>query len=138
MFAWRSIGNSNYNAGQFSLRHRSGGLEFDLNYTYSKSIDEGSNAERISEFEGFGFGSQIINSWFPQQNRAVSDFDTTQIVNANWVYQLPFGRGKHFGSGMGRVANCCVWRLDRVRPLALVHRISVLPIQPGMGHQLST
>jgi hypothetical protein len=105
LFAWRSVGNSNYNAGQFSLRHRSGGLAFDLNYTYSKSIDEGSNAERINEFEGSGFGSQIINSWFPQQNRAVSDFDTTHIVNANFVYQLPFGRGKRYGAGMGRFAN---------------------------------
>jgi len=105
LFAWRSVGNSNYNAGQFSLRHRSGGLEFDINYTYSKSIDAGSNAERINEFEGFGFGSQIINSWFPGQNRAVSDFDTTHIVNANWVYQLPFGRGKRFGSSMGKVSN---------------------------------
>jgi Carboxypeptidase regulatory-like domain len=105
LFAWRSIGNSAYNAGQFSLRHRANGLEFDLNYTLSKSIDMGSNAERISEFEGFGLGSQIINSWFPGQNRAVSDFDTRQIVNANWVYYLPFGRGKQFGSGMGRFAN---------------------------------
>jgi hypothetical protein len=105
LFAWRSVGNSAYNAGQFSLRHRSGGLDFDLNYTFSRSIDAGSNAERINEFEGVGFGSQIINSWFPKQNRAVSDFDTTHIINANWVYQLPFGRGKRFGAGMGRVAN---------------------------------
>ncbi|MGB8729718.1 MAG: carboxypeptidase-like regulatory domain-containing protein [Candidatus Sulfotelmatobacter sp.] len=105
MDAWRSIGSSNYNAGQFSLRHKSGGLEFDLNYTYSKSIDDGSNAERVSTFEGGGFASQIINSWLPQQNRAVSDFDTTHIVNANWVYQLPIGRAKHFGSGMGTIAN---------------------------------
>ncbi|MCU1303908.1 MAG: hypothetical protein JWQ87_4192 [Candidatus Sulfotelmatobacter sp.] len=105
LFAWRSIGNSAYNAGQFSLRHRSGGLEFDLNYTYSKSIDQGSNAERVNEFEGFGLGSQIINSWFPGQNRGVSDFDTTHIVNANWVYQLPFGQGKRFGAHMGKFAN---------------------------------
>ena len=105
MDAWRSIGNSAYNAAQFSLRHRSNGLEFDLNYTYSKSIDVGSNAERVSTFEGGGFASQIINSWFPRQNRAVSDFDTTQIFNANWVYQLPFGRGKHFGGGMGKIAD---------------------------------
>ncbi len=105
MDAWRSIGSSNYNAGQFSLRHKSGGLEFDLNYTYSKSIDDGSNAERVSTFEGGGFASQIINSWLPQQNRAVSDFDTTHIINANWVYQLPIGRGKHFGSGMNAIAN---------------------------------
>jgi hypothetical protein len=127
LFAWRSVGNSAYNAGQFSLRHRSGGLEFDLNYTYSKSIDDGSNAERINEFEGFGFGSQIINSWFPQQNRAISDFDTTHIVNANWVYQLPFGRGKRFGGGMGRVANAMfggwtvsgLWRWSSGYPFSL-------------------
>ncbi|MGC2549006.1 MAG: TonB-dependent receptor, partial [Candidatus Sulfotelmatobacter sp.] len=127
LFAWRSIGNSAYNAGQFSLRHKSGGLEFDLNYTYSKSIDAGSNAERINEFEGFGFGSQIINSWFPQQNRAVSDFDTTHIVNANWVYQLPFGRGKRFGSGMNRFANAVIggwtvsglWRWSTGYPFSL-------------------
>jgi len=127
LFAWRSIGNSAYNAGQFSLRHQSGGLEFDINYTYSKSIDAGSNAERINEFEGFGFGSQIINSWFPQQNRAVSDFDTTHIVNANWVYQLPFGRGKKFGSGMGRIANAVIggwtvsglWRWSTGYPFSL-------------------
>jgi hypothetical protein len=127
LFAWRSVGNSNYNAGQFSLRHRSGGLEFDINYTYSKSIDAGSNAERINEFEGFGFGSQIINSWFPQQNRAVSDFDTTHIVNANWVYQLPFGRGKRFGSSMGKVANAVfggwtfsgLWRWSSGYPFSL-------------------
>jgi hypothetical protein len=127
LFAWRSIGNSAYNAGQFSLRHRSGGLEFDLNYTYSKSIDQGSNAERVNEFEGFGFGSQIINSWFPRQNRGVSDFDTTHIVNANWVYQLPFGRGKRFGSGMGKFANAVfggwtvsgLWRWSSGYPFSL-------------------
>jgi hypothetical protein len=128
MDAWRSIGNSAYNAGQFSLRHKSGGLEFDLNYTYSKSIDLGSNAERVSTFEGGGFASQIINSWFPRQNRAVSDFDTTQIFNANWVYQLPFGRGKHFGGGMGKVANSVfggwtlsgLWRYSTGYPFTLI------------------
>jgi hypothetical protein len=127
LFAWRSIGNSAYNAAQFSLRHQTGGLTFDFNYTYSKSIDMGSNAERINEFEGFGLGSQIINSWFPQGNRAVSDFDTTHIINANWVYQLPLGRGKKFGGGMGRLANAVVggwtvsglWRWSTGYPFTL-------------------
>ncbi len=128
MDAWRSIGSSNYNAGQFSLRHKSGGLEFDLNYTYSRSIDDGSNAERVSTFEGGGFASQVINSWIPQQNRAVSDFDTTHIINANWVYQLPLGRGKHFGSGMGKVADSVLggwtlsglWRWSTGYPFTLI------------------
>jgi hypothetical protein len=128
MDAWRSIGNSSYNAAQFSLRHRAGGLEFDVNYTYSRSIDDGSNAERVSTFEGGGFASQILNSWFPRQNRAVSDFDTTHIVNANWVYQLPLGRGKRFGAGMGSFANAVIggwtvsglWRWSSGYPFSLL------------------
>jgi hypothetical protein len=48
LYAWRSIGNSSYNSGQLSLRHRTGGLHTDINYTFSKSMDIGSNAERIN------------------------------------------------------------------------------------------
>jgi hypothetical protein len=84
------------------------GLEFDLNYTYSKSIDAGSNTERINQYEGGGFASQVINSWFPKQLRSVSDFDTTHAINANWIYELPFGRGKQFGAGLNRLANAAV------------------------------
>jgi carboxypeptidase family protein len=105
LYGWFSNGNSAYNSGQFSLRRRAHGLEFDINYTYSRSIDAGSNAERINQFQGGGFASQVINSWAPAQLRAVSDFDTTHAINANWVYDLPFGRGKSFGAGMGRLAN---------------------------------
>src|SRR4029077_13353812 len=78
LYGWNSIGNSAYNAGQFSLRRRmANGLQFDLNYTYSKSIDIGSNAERINHFQGSGFASQVLNSWQPNQLRAPSDFDAT-------------------------------------------------------------
>lgn len=112
--AWASIGNSAYNSGQFSLRHHSGGLNFDVNYTYSKSIDIGSNAERISVFEGLGFSSQVINAWMPKQLRAPSDFDTTHIINANWVYEMPLGKGKKFGANMGKLADALIggWQIS--------------------------
>ena len=84
LYAWRSVGNSAYNGLQVSLRKQvQSGLTFDVNYTYSKSIDVGSNAERINEFEGGGFASQIINAWSPNQLRSVSDFDNTHQINAN-------------------------------------------------------
>jgi len=117
LYGWWSNGNSAYNAAQFSLRRRmTHGLEFDVNYTFSKSIDTGSNAERINQFEGGGFASQVINSWFPKQLRAVSDFDNRHQFNANWLYELPFGRGKAYGAGMGRFANAVVggWTLSGV------------------------
>jgi hypothetical protein len=103
LYAWSSIGRSNYNAGQFSLRRRAThGLSWDFNYTYSKSMDIGSNAERVSLFEGFGFGSQVINAFQPGQLRAVSDYDTTHQINTNWVYEFPLGRGKKWGANWSR------------------------------------
>jgi hypothetical protein len=109
LYGWFSNGNSAYNAAQFSLRRRmANGLQFDINYTFSKSFDTGSNAERINQFQGSGFASQVINSWYPNQLRAVSDFDNRHQFNANWVWELPFGRGKRYASGMNRVANAVV------------------------------
>src|SRR5258708_29028144 len=131
LYAWRSIGNSSYHGMQLTLRHAMAhGRQFDFNYTFSKSIDIGSNAERINEFEGFGFGSQIINSWSPNQLRSVSDFDTKHQLNANWVYEVPVGRGRHFGSGIGRIGDALIggWGLS-----GIAHWTSGLPFSIGYG-----
>jgi hypothetical protein len=103
LYAWRSIGNSSYNAAQFSLQHRMAhGLLLDVNYTLSKSIDVSSNAERTNFNGYFSYASQIINSWAPKQQRGPSDFDALHQINSNWVYELPVGRGQRWGSTMGR------------------------------------
>jgi hypothetical protein len=47
----------------------------------------------------YGGLSAIINTWNPKQLRGPSDFDARHQINANWVYDLPFGRGRRFGSG---------------------------------------
>src|SRR5260370_21993807 len=78
------------------------GLQFDFNYVLSKSLDVGSDSERVPEFGGL---SAIINTWSPNQLRGVSDFDTRHQINSNWVYDLPFGRGKRFGHDWNRAAN---------------------------------
>jgi hypothetical protein len=99
LYVWRASGTSSYNGLQASLRRKmAGGLQFDFNYTFSKSIDLGSDAERVSQYEGGGFASYIMNTWDPSQNRGPSDFDATHQFNANFMYQLPYGKGKHFNS----------------------------------------
>lgn len=104
LYALSSIGSSYYNAGQFILRHPSShGLQLDFSYTLSKSIDMGSDAERATE-NGQGAFSSIYNTWKPELNRGVSDFDTRHMITIDWVYQLPVGRGKAFlGSTNGAV-----------------------------------
>jgi hypothetical protein len=93
LYGWRSNTNASYNAMQVNFRHpMAHGLQFDLNYTFSKSIDISSDATRIGAWGGLG--GQIINSWDPNAMRAVSDFDAKHQFNANWIAELPFGRGK--------------------------------------------
>jgi len=97
--AWSSIGKGSYNAMQWTVQKQtSNGLMFTLNYTWSKSEDLGSTAESSGSF-GNDF---IINSWNPSQLWGVSRYDTTQAVNAYMVYQLPFGRGRRFGSSWSK------------------------------------
>src|SRR5271157_269641 len=111
LYGWSSIGNSSYNAGQFMLRSRQlHGLQFDFNYVYSKSIDEGSDSERAATFGGL---SAIINTWAPKQMRGPSDFDLRHQINSNWVYDLPLGRGKRFGHDWNRATDLLLggWEL---------------------------
>ncbi len=107
LYAWRSIANASYHALQVSLRRRmSQGMQFDFNYTWSKSMDLMSDAERIGWVGGLG--GEIINSWNPNQLRAVSDFDTTHQINTNWIVELPFGRGRALGSNVSGVAEALI------------------------------
>ena len=117
LFTLRSIGFSNYNALQATLRHQmSHGFQFDFNYTYSKSIDLCSDAERSGNFGYLNFngGCQVFNAWSPNLFRAVSDFDTTHQLNANWVVELPFGRGRAIGYHIARALDAVIggWRLS--------------------------
>jgi hypothetical protein len=118
MFAWSSIGKSNYNALQATLRKQfSSGAQFDLNYTYSKSIDITSAATRLGWAACCNVGApgtRLVNAFDPNGRRGVSDFDTTHQINANWIVDLPFGRGKHFAANAGGTADAFIggWQLS--------------------------
>jgi hypothetical protein len=119
LYALSTIGMSYYNAAQVTLRHpMSHGFQADISYTYSRSIDFGSDAERSTEFSnGVAVGSSsIINSFNPALNRAVSDFDTTHLLTVDWVYRLPFGRGALLANGANNFVNAFIggWQLSGI------------------------
>ncbi len=96
IYAQSTIGSSNYNALQLSVRQAlKYGLEYDINYTYAKSMDEGSDPERVVN------GSPIINTFSPSQMYAVSDFDVRHNITANYTAPLPFGHGAPFMNSSG-------------------------------------
>jgi len=110
LWDWRSIGYSNYNALQVGLhKQASHGLLFGLNYTYSKSLDLESEAERGVQY----LTDSIINSWSPAEMYGPSDYDLRHQLNGYWVEQLPFGRGREFGGRVGKGVDAVIggWQL---------------------------
>jgi Carboxypeptidase regulatory-like domain/TonB dependent receptor len=75
-----TIGNSNYNSLQVSVRHSSGPLQLLAAYTFSKSLDQASN-----------LGEQV-NPLNPSLSRALSAFDIRHNFVVSYSYQLPFAR----------------------------------------------
>ncbi len=116
LYAWRSMANANYNAMQVTLRHRMmNGFQFDLNYTFSKSIDLASDAERIGPASSISsLNNIIINAWSPNQERGVSSYDVPHQFNANWLVELPFGRGRAIGRDSSRFLDAFIggWQLS--------------------------
>jgi len=89
-------GSSSYNGLLVTLhKNLSYGLQFDLNYTWSHSIDNTSLVANAAAFAGTGFICDVLR---PRECRSSSDFDVTHYINGNFIYDLPFGRGKAFGS----------------------------------------
>ncbi len=112
LYAWRNIGTSDYNALQVTYNARWGSnLQGQFNYTFSKSFDEASAAERVGPYEGTGGtgselngGGIVINSWNPLSLRGLSDFNAFHQVNANLVYSFLSEKGS-VGGGAGTLLN---------------------------------
>ncbi|MGB7284120.1 MAG: TonB-dependent receptor, partial [Candidatus Acidiferrum sp.] len=72
-----TIGNSNYNALQITLRHTSKRLNVLAGYTFSKSIDQSSNV------------GEEVNPLDPSLSRALSAFDVRHNFIVSYSYQIP-------------------------------------------------
>ena len=76
---------SNYNSMQVTVSKRlSHGLQFDSSYTWAKNLDEGNNHQDSYD---------IANDW------SLTDIDLSHRFVMSYIYELPFGRNRHFGQG---------------------------------------
>jgi hypothetical protein len=93
IYVQSTTGTSSYNALQLSIHQTLRyGLDYAVNYTYAKSLDEGSDPER----NGAALGSSILNSFAPHQWYSVSDFDVRHNITADYTAPLPIGKGSLF------------------------------------------
>jgi len=90
-----SAGYSNYNALQVDLRQGNWhGLQYDANYTWSKSLGVASRNDWTGAFNAFTLRN-LAKSYGP------SLFDLHHVFHANGTYDLPFGHGRQYLSRSG-------------------------------------
>ncbi|HXM36289.1 MAG TPA: hypothetical protein VN920_13940, partial [Pyrinomonadaceae bacterium] len=109
---YSTIGSSDYHAATLTIRQRfKNVLSYDFNYTFSKSMDDISGLQTDAPFTPF-----ILNALSLKQQRAVSDFDVRHIINANMIWQLPFGKGRTFFSDAPRGVNAILggWQMSSI------------------------
>ena len=112
--AWSSIANSDYRAFTLSVRQRyKTSLTMDFNYTLSNSKDDASGLMTGGVTGGAAF---ILNPLRQRDNYAFSNFDVRHIINSNFVWQLPIGKGRWLLGNSGRVADSLLggWQFSGV------------------------
>ena len=84
------VGYGNYHGLQASLTHQMRqGLSVRAAYTYSHSLDN--SPEELESNSGNPPNGRNYRMWYGN-----SDFDYRHRISANYVYELPFGKGKAF------------------------------------------
>ena len=116
---YQSIGHEWYNSLQMKFERRySHGLTYLFSYAFSRDISEwGSDTT---------FGPTLYAP--PHYDEGVSPNERRHILSVSGIYELPYGRGKRFGSGIPAVVNAVVggWQLSGIyrftsgAPLTLV------------------
>jgi hypothetical protein len=86
--------NSSYHAMQVKVQKRmSHGLDFLVTYAYGKAM---ANSETGGAF------SNNLNWW---QDHGPANYDRTHTLTISHSWELPFGRGRHWGSGTGKAVD---------------------------------
>lgn len=88
------VGNrshSTWNGMKLSLtRQMRGGLHIQGNYTLGKGFTDYIPAQGLYE--------DYRDNANPRLDKAIQDLDSTHALTVNWLYELPFGRGRTFMS----------------------------------------
>jgi hypothetical protein len=118
LFVLQTRDYSNYNGLQLQLEKRfSRGFLLTVNYIYSKTLDVRSYDPAFTTVATGSTQSAAGTTYDyhnPRLNYAASDLDNTHVVNGYFVYDLPFGHGRTFGSNWNRLVDGAIggWRIS--------------------------
>ena len=118
-------GYSSYNAGNIKLERRSSSMALLAVYTWAKSLDDKSAAAGVGSTNAFAGHMDEHN---PRRDYGLSDFDVNHRFVTSFVYQLPVGRGKRYGSNMNKAADLALggWQVTGITTFQKGFPFSVL------------
>ena len=127
--SWVSQGSSNYNGLEVDLRRNfAAGLQFRANYTFSKNLDNGSAWNTSVSANTPAFVAYPNN---PALDYGPAATDVRHLAAINGSYELPFGRGKRFLAGGGRVVSRVVSEFT----LSTIANVQTgFPFTPQLGY----
>jgi hypothetical protein len=110
--ALETIGVANYNSLQTTFRknYDSKGLIFLASYTWSHALGDSVSGPQIFE----GQPVRDFRNLAAEYGNTI--YDLRHLLSLNWIYQLPFGKGKAFGGSWGGVTNALMggWSVDGI------------------------
>jgi len=127
--SWWSGGTGNYNALTADLRHDlSHNLQFRINYTWSKNLDDGSawNTSVSSNTPAF-----VEVPSLPHLDYGPAATDIRHIAAANATYDLPIGTGQALFAGGSKLTEHIIsgWSLSSIVSLS-----TGFPFSPQLGY----
>jgi hypothetical protein len=115
-------GNSSYNALWATVTRRfSQGFQFNVAYTWSKSIDYNSSSGQPALVT-------VQNSYDVRNDRGLSDFDARHRLVVNGIYELPF-RGNRFKEG---------WQLGAIVQLQTGNPVNIITTNAALNGVANT
>jgi hypothetical protein len=112
-----------YNALQAVLQKTMGsGLQYQVAYTFSKCMSNNTGYYGTwSTFKQSNTASPYWqNIYNPKSEWSPCYYDSTHVLSAYAIYELPFGKGKKFGTNMNKVADAVVGGWS-VSPILALH-----------------
>ncbi len=108
------VGNNNYNGLSMRVEHRfANGLYFLNSFTWSNALGD---SEQALEYYAGGYAANPQNIHNLKAEYGPTSFDVKLNNVTSVVYQLPFGRGRQFGSNMSAWEDAVVggWEFNTI------------------------
>jgi hypothetical protein len=124
-------GWANYNALQLKLERRfSSGLSFLNSFTWAKALD---NVGQALEDQGQGNRSSPQNFYDLRAEKGPSGYDQRLNYTASVVWELPFGRGRRWGTDLPTFVDVALggWQLSAINTLTSGEPVNVLWSPPA-------